>query len=342
MAVVLVTGGRGTIGSNVCLALARQGKKCISADVSETESPMIEIAEDSVKSRIVFEKLDATDFPRLCEIMKDYGVTGVINGAHVPPRADWNIRDYIFPAIKVGMIGLINLLELAREHHLPMVHFSSGSVYKERLDFENPMKENEPRSGNTLNHYYLQKFMQDLLIEYYQKVHNTDVRIARPSRVYGPPRGKFGANKLPPDLILPKVVQGETIIELPYAYQKSSEGTLRTPKILTELTYVRDVAEAAIKLYDIERADLKQSVYNIGGGRLYSIEEIIETTRKLFPDRTIEFKMGQETEFTRNIRPPVDISAARRDLNYEPTSLESAFNEYAAWLKTFYQKQNKK
>ncbi|OGP69102.1 MAG: hypothetical protein A2170_00330 [Deltaproteobacteria bacterium RBG_13_53_10] len=201
------------------------------------------------------------------------------------------------------------------------------------------MSEDEPRVGNPLIFYPLQKFIQDLLIEYYQKVHGTDVRIARPSRVYGPPETKFGTNKLPPDVILPRVVKGETRIELPYAYQKSQEGTLTTPKILTELTYVKDVAEAALKLYDVERSDLKQSVYNIGGGRLHSLEEIIDITRKLLPDRELEFRMGQETEFTRNIRPPVDISAARRDLHYEPTSLESAFRDYAAWLKTFYEKK---
>ena len=96
-----------------------------------------------------------------------------------------------------------------------------------------------------------------------------------------------GTQQLPPDFILPQIAQGATELNLPYSRQKSEKGSLITQKIYTELSYVKNVADGLIKLYDIAKIDLKQNAYNISGGRLYSIDEVIDITKKIFQEREI-------------------------------------------------------
>lgn len=335
MPYILVSGARGTIGTNVCLTLGRQQRESVAVDISDVEPDAVRRCDDEIRRKIIFEKADITDFPRLTEIIQKYPIEGIINAAAIiPPRGAAEEIKYIRDAINVNLIGLVNLLELSRQNNLKIVHLSSGSVYKERTNFEISYKEDEPKTGHVVHLYSLLKFFGDLLCEYYQNVHQVEVRIARPSRVFGPPEIKDETQRLPPDFIIPAVVKGEMRIKLPYGYQKSHGGTFKTPEVYTELSYVKDVADGIVKLYYAKRENLKQSAYNISGGRLYSLDEIIDTARKIFPGKKIEVVLSKKEEFKRAIRPPLDINAARSDLGYKPMPLEAAMRNYAEWLST--------
>lgn len=85
---------------------------------------------------------------------------------------------------------------------------------------------------------------------------------------------------------------------------------------------------------------LPNCLYNISGGRLYSIREIAAAMRQVFPKVRIDVGpglwrgMSATNPYTGSDRPASDISRARNDLDYEPrfADLDKALTDYRAWV----------
>jgi len=95
--------------------------------------------------------------------------------------------------------------------------------------------------------------------------------------------------------------------------------------------FVQDVARAAIAALDAE--NLPQRVYNIGPGRMQSLDEIEAGVRSAVPNARIEFR---DSGFAWNTFAvgPLLIDAARRDLGFEPsTPLSEGAKQTALWVR---------
>jgi UDP-glucose 4-epimerase len=93
--------------------------------------------------------------------------------------------------------------------------------------------------------------------------------------------------------------------------------------------YVNDAVRAVIAA--IKAPVLAQAAYNVTGAEFMAMERIADIVRGLFPRARISMAAGVDPLGYR--REQLDISAARRDLNWMPEwNLESGIADYAAWL----------
>jgi len=75
----------------------------------------------------------------------------------------------------------------------------------------------------------------------------------------------------------------------------------------------------------------KQTTFNIGNGVVTPFEELLAAVKVLCPGLSYEIEAG---EVPHSKLAPLDISAARRDLGWEPRfTIASAFADYLAELK---------
>lgn len=123
---VLVTGGAGFIGTNICLALRARGDEVIALDnLSVTDRNVPELREAGVV-------VAKADIRNLDEIKSHFqGVDGVIHLAAMN-RAQRSIENPL-EANDVNITGTLNVLEAMRLHNVPRIVFtSSSSVYAGR------------------------------------------------------------------------------------------------------------------------------------------------------------------------------------------------------------------
>jgi nucleoside-diphosphate-sugar epimerase len=97
-----------------------------------------------------------------------------------------------------------------------------------------------------------------------------------------------------------------------------------------QLVHVTDVARATIAACLVDGHG--QSIYNVTGGVQPSFGEVLDLLRRLIPGARFEVGPG---DFDYDVQGPFDITAARRDLGYEPrVTLEQGLTEYIQWLRS--------
>jgi Predicted nucleoside-diphosphate sugar epimerases len=117
--VVLVTGGCGSIGSELCRQLARFSPRCLVIfDQAESEMFMLalELRDRFPALELVTEIGDIVSYPRLNDAMRRNGVEAVFHAAaykHVPL-----MEAHILEAAKNNVIGTYNVVSAAYENHV--------------------------------------------------------------------------------------------------------------------------------------------------------------------------------------------------------------------------------
>ncbi|MDO8686231.1 MAG: NAD(P)-dependent oxidoreductase, partial [Clostridiales bacterium] len=99
-------------------------------------------------------------------------------------------------------------------------------------------------------------------------------------------------------------------------------------------TYNKDIAEAIYSAFSAKT--LKRSVYNITGGRNWSMSETADAVMKMIPGSVIKLGPGMFPNGFYGIsyvRPPISIKAAQEEFGYKVTPLERGIKETAEWMK---------
>ena len=93
-----------------------------------------------------------------------------------------------------------------------------------------------------------------------------------------------------------------------------------------DFIYVKDLADGIARA--VETAALPHNIYNLGSGRLTTVEDVEAALKNIFPD--IDMRRGKLTP----ARPRMDITRAQTDLGYAPEyKLEAGLRDYVAELK---------
>jgi len=93
-----------------------------------------------------------------------------------------------------------------------------------------------------------------------------------------------------------------------------------------DFIYVKDLADGIARA--VHTAPLPQNVYNLGSGRLTTVEDVEAALQTIFPD--IDMRRGKLTP----ARPRMDITRAQTELGYAPEyKLEAGLRDYIAELK---------
>ena len=295
MAKILVIGAGGQLGTELTKALADQyGKdKVIATDFQE-----------SVKNKFdycTFQTLNVMDKASLSSIVAQEGVTQIYHLAAIlsalgekNPVQAWDLN----------MGGLLNVLEVAREHSVEKVFWpSSIAVFGPNSD-----KDQTPQKAfkdpNTV--YGISKLAGEHWCEYYFNKYGVDVRSLRYP-------GLIGYKSLP---------GGGTTDYAVDIYHKAVQGENFTC-FLSEHTYLPmmymdDAIHATLQLMDAPKENIKiRTSYNLAG-MSFSPKEIHQSLQVHYPN----FEIAYQTDFRQQIADSwpnsIDDSSAKQDWNWQP------------------------
>ena len=244
----LVIGAGGFVGGHLVTHLREQGDDVVATTISSAP------ALSSVESI----PLDITDAVSVSEVLRRVQPSVVYHLAGIAfvPEAEANFEK----TLSVNVAGTANIARHCQflESKPTLVFVSSAEVYGQVRPQELPVTEDNPL--RPANNYSLSKRMAELVVERYGR-QGLRYSIARPFNHIGPGQdSRFVASNFA--LQLARVARGLTppVLEV---------GNLEARRDFSD---VRDIVRA----YRLIGAG-EQGVYNLGSGRSYSIQELLDT-----------------------------------------------------------------
>lgn len=259
---VLVTGGAGTVGSNLCEYLLAQEKHnviCVDNYFSGNEANIDRLLSHPHFEFIRHDIIEPLDFKKFSNVERfKAAFVGVKEIYHL---ANPDSPSAYLPApvevLMLGSEGTKNILDLALQYRAKALVASDTNVYGDMLSDE---QITEDRIGVldflAKEHVLAQaKRTAETLAETYRRMYSIEVKIVRMHNVYGP-NMHFGDGRFIPEMI--------------------EQALSNKPLILTEqltvapFLYVSDAVDALARLM----ASDKNGVYNLAHPSQYSVEEV--------------------------------------------------------------------
>lgn len=179
MKIILVTGGAGFIGSNLSEYLLGQGHRVIALDNLFSSS-----------RQNIEHLLPNPNFSLLeADVTRPITVEGNIDQIYnlaCPASPVWYQKDPVF-TIRTNVLGMIHVLELAREKGARVLQASTSEIYGDPL--EHPQRESYRGNVNTLGPracYDEGKRSAETICMDYHRQYGVDVKIIRIFNTYGP------------------------------------------------------------------------------------------------------------------------------------------------------------
>lgn len=313
---LLVTGGAGFIGSHLCDELVKEGNQVVCVDNFNTYyDPKIKRRNISGlldSDRFVLAETDICDFDSLGQLYKTHQFEGVV---HLAARA--GVRPSIEdPRLyqRVNVEGTYNLLELAKQYHVPkFILASTSSIYGNNKKV--PFSE-EDNVDYPISPYAATKKACELIAYTYHTLHQLNVTSLRFFTVYGP--------RQRPDMAIHKfthlIAQGKPI---PFFGDGSSRR---------DYTYISDIIQGVCKA--IDRCD-GYHLYNLGESQTITLKSLVELIEKSLGKKAILQRLGNQPGDVEQTY--ADISRARNELDYRPgVSIEDGVPRFIEWYKEIY------
>lgn len=305
MAVVLVTGGAGFIGSNLVKSLAEKGHRVVVLDnlssgyrCNLAPFPQVEFIEGDVR--------DATAVMRAVE-----GAEVVFHLA----ASVGNLRSIEHPLLDsaINVLGTLTVLEAARAQGIDKVIFSSSAgIFGELKTL--PIAEDH--SQNPDSPYGVSKLAAEKLCLVYNKMYGMRNVCLRYFNVYGPnQRYDAYGNVIP--IFADRILKGQ-----PLTIYGDGEQT-------RDFVNVRDVA-----ISNIQAAFTPSvcGVFNIGSGSRITINELAKVIQG-----AAGIQVGARYAPPRkgDVRDSLaDISAASKAFGFVPkVTIEEGLDEYMSWIR---------
>ena len=307
--VVLVTGGAGAIGGNLCRRLLKEN--CKKVIILDNLSSGYE--ENIPKSRkIVFMHGSILDDSKLKEAFKN----GIDIVFHLAANfANQSSVEYPERDLNVNGIGTLKVLDYAKKNGARKFIFaSSSSVYG---NTEGSVTEHK-RKFRPDTPYALTKLLGEGYVRFYNRYHNLDTVILRYFNCFGPGErpGKF-RNVIPNFIYL--------------ALNKRPLTITGTGDETRDYNFVDNAIEGTILAAKSNTSNGK--IYNIGSGSEVKIIDIAKIINKLTGNFSpIVFK--KRRKWDRIARRLADISKVKKELGYKPKhNLESQIALTVDWIK---------
>ncbi|TDF98559.1 NAD-dependent epimerase/dehydratase family protein [Paenibacillus piri] len=318
---ILVTGGAGFVGSHIVERLARRGEEVVAVDLYEPAEPVKSLW-DSVGGHIAYERADITDKAALVALFARYSVDRVIHAAAITPTA---VRELEEPEriLQIGIIGCSLVVSAAVKHGVKrFVYLSSASIYEPVPDPMCVLKESGRLQQTGL--YPLTKVAGEWLTRQMTEDSGTEAVSARIAACYGPLERNTGART--------------AMSMVWHAVHRARAGKpllIGSPDYVLDFTYVSDIAEGVAEL--LLAPAWKHEVYNISGGRAYSLLELAEAVAGTIPgtEVVVTDKPSDDamTTNTRSRTGSLDTSRLRNDTLFVPAyPLKSGLADYVKWL----------
>ena len=254
---ILVLGGNGFIGKNLCTYISSMGHDVISFDMDYgfRES-----------TKITYVKGDFFQDDDLIPYLKDVDVVFHAISTINPG----NSNNKYMQGYTHDFLQSVKLCDLSKQYHFKIIYLSSGgTVY----GFQTHMPIDEETLAIPINHYGNLKLCIENTFRTFNKQFNTNVIIARIANPYGPGQDySKGVGFI--DAALKRAIHNQTI-------EIWGDGT-----IIRDYIYIDDVCHMLASLIYYEG---KESVFNISSNSGVSQNEIIKIIHKMVPDISVKY-----------------------------------------------------
>jgi nucleoside-diphosphate-sugar epimerase len=309
---VLIIGSTGQIGTELTLELRKRYKGNIVAGYIPGAEPKGELRETGPS-----ELADITDGRQIAEVVSKYRIDTIYNlaallsaVAEAKPQLAW----------KVGMDGLFNVLEVAREYGCAVFTPSSIGVFG-----NNTPKDKTPQDTirNPRTMYGVTKVGGELLSDYYHIRFGVDTRSVRfPGLIsyMAPPGG--GTTDYAVDIYY-AAAEGKPFV-CPIA-----AGTFM------DMMYMPDALSAAIRLMEADPSRLiHRNAFNVTA-MSFDPEIIFRNIKQYVPDFTMEYRVDPLRQSIADSWPnSLDDTCAREEWDWAPSyDLDSMTRDMLSKLK---------
>ena len=309
MANILVTGGAGNIGTNLCNELRSRGHKVIGCDLYNTE-------------RDDYVRCDVRNYRQIQSVFDEFGPFDFV--FHLAAEyGRWNGEAYYENLWQTNCVGTKHILRLQEKLKFKHIFFSSCEVYGDYDGFmtEDVMLDNKISDTYQMNDYAITKWSGELMCLNSTAMFGTEIVRVRPLNCYGPHE-----HFTPYRGFIPKFIY-HALNNKPYTVYKGHKRII---------DYVEDSCKTFANVVD---NFIPGEVYNVGGRvewekdiKEYS-DIILKVTGK--DDSIVQYKEAEA--FTTRIK-TVDFSKAIKDLDHNPVvGPEEGIHRTAEWMKEVYQ-----
>lgn len=313
---ILVTGGAGFIGSNLCNALLENGNQVTCLDNFATGKPenLATFKDNSKFTLIEGDIRNLADCQKACE-----GVDYILHQAALGsvPRS---INDPI-TSNDVNVSGFLNMLVAARDADVKrFVYAASSSTYGDSTN----MPKVEDIIGKPLSPYAITKYVNELYADVFSKTYGMETIGLRYFNVFGrkqDPNGAYAA-------VIPKFVMQLMKHESPVI---NGDGSFSR-----DFTYIDNVIQMNVRALVTDNQEALNTVYNTAYGERTDLNELTALLKEYLSEYDPEIKDVKNTYGpTRAGDVPhslASIAKAKNLLQYDPQyNIKSGLKEAVKW-----------
>jgi UDP-glucuronate 4-epimerase len=319
LALILVTGAAGFIGSHVASALLARGDHVIGVDnLNDYYDVALKQARLDRLTGLDLHQVDIADRDRMLKLAADYpGIDGIVHLA-AQPGVRYSLENP-YAYVTANVMGQVVMLETARA--LPalkhFVYASSSSVYG--ANTKTPFA-----VGDAVDHpnslYAATKRADELFGHTYAHLYGIPATGLRFFTVYGP----WGRPDMAPILFARAIAAGEPI------------KVFNHGEMWRDFTYIDDIVDGVIRALDRPASGTPpHALYNLGNNKSEKLTDFI---------KAIEQAVGKKAMMQMAPMQPgdvpatcADIAASTRDLGFAPvTPMAAGIPKFVAWFKDYY------
>lgn len=313
---VLVAGGGGFLGSNLCEKLLEAGNEVICVDNFITgNAKNIEHLKSNPNFRIA--NIDVTKVHTLEGLQVDR-VYHMASPASPNKHSKKSYLALPFETMNVNTNGTWILADFAKKHGAKFLFASTSEIYGDPL--EHPQKEEYRGNVSTIgirSVYDEAKRFGETVTSAFVRYKDLDARIIRIFNTYGPKMD---------------LEDGRAVIEFVTKALKNEPIPIFGDGSQTRsFCYVDDLVDGIIKA--METAGTKGKVFNLGNPEEYTIAQLAEIVKKVTASAS-EIKYVEALPEDDPKRRKPDITRAKQILNWEPLiNLEEGLARLISFLK---------
>lgn len=319
---VLVTGGAGFIGSNLCAYLLQNNVKVTCLDNLIT-GKLENIEELMSNANFKFINGDITNLNDCTNACKDIDIILHQAALGSVPRSIENPIN----TNNINISGFLNILWAAKASNIKrVVYAASSSTYGD----SKKLPKIEDEIGLPLSPYAVTKYVNELYAGVFSSLYNLELIGLRYFNVFGrkqDPNGAYAA-------AIPKFIKAFVNYESPIIHGDGSQSR--------DFTYIDNVIQANVLAATTTNSNAINQVYNVACGEqsiLLDLLKHIQNLLKQFDEKIDQVKISFGPERIGDIKHSLaSIEKAKKQLNYSPShnvneGIEAAIQWYWDYFK---------